>query len=177
MNPVDLLKLQSQRGFDDVLAAIHGIDQAGSWAVLPLREGEYLHTNGSIVSVVQHIAGCKQMYASIAFRGTEIRWRQIIQRIRQIDTDWEASKAFLHEAHDYWMAGWADLDPAELEREVKTNYKSDWPAWKFISLMTSHDHYHAGQIATIRVSAPVTGLPPDMMHDQEERAVRDSLHW
>ena len=158
MNVADVLKAQASEAYEQLVASIDGVDRRLAWARLPLRPGEYLHTEGSILSVVAHVAGCKIMYASAAYRGLEVRWRDVVERMEGLWPDWDQAKSWLAEAHEYWMQSWAG--ESSFERTVKTNWEEDWPNWKIIGCMTQHDAYHAGQIQVLRAALEPTDEPP-----------------
>src|SRR5687767_12446471 len=106
---VELLRRQSDQAFEDLCSIIEPVEQSLSWAVVPMKEGEYLHSNGSILTIVQHIASCKRMYASAGFRKGEVTWRDCAEIYDRIGSDWAGSRVELHNAHRYWMDSWASL--------------------------------------------------------------------
>lgn len=158
-----MLRQQSEAAFEELQVAVKDLDERGSWLRLTPREDDYLHTDGSILGQVTHVAGCKVLYGSAGFRGFDIRLRHIVDRTNAIGSDWEAAKAYLEEAHGYWLSCWEDVTEADLHRPTQTNWGETWPCWKVIQAMIGHDEYHAGQIALIRsVVQPVSEPPPPM---------------
>jgi hypothetical protein len=158
VNAARLLQLEADAAFQELLASLDGVPERLAWARIELRPGEYLHTEGSILSNVVHVAGCKLLYGSAAYRNLEIRWRDAVARMEEFWPDWEAAKAWLREAHAYWMASWQG--ETDLERMVDTNWGDRWPSWQVISSMIRHDAYHAGQIQILRTTQVETHIPP-----------------
>jgi hypothetical protein len=174
---VDLFKRQSEVAFADFLDSIKDLDERGSWTRLAVREGDYLHTDGSILGQVTHVAGCKVLYASAAFRGFELRLRDVTDRTIQIGTSWDAALGYLHESHQYWMESWQALSSLDLESEADTNWGDKWPVWKILGTVIGHDHYHAGQIALIRSVASPAETPPPPMSDEEIDFLKTFSAW
>lgn len=87
MKAIELLRREAGQEFKDLLVALDGIEQELSWAVAPLKPDEYLHNNGSILGIVQHVASCKFMYGSAAFRNLDVRWRHVVARLEEIGAD------------------------------------------------------------------------------------------
>lgn len=178
MNAIELLKLQSARAHEAITEKLEGVDEAMSWAAIPAREGEYLHTDGSIIAIVQHVACCKHVYGSIAFRGGgEVRWRDAMARLRAIDTDWALTRAYLEEAHQYWHSTWAGLSDSDLDGLYSYHTGDKRPAWRLISVVIGHDEYHAGQIELVKSTQPPGVKPPVFDWDVEEGYVKDSPFW
>lgn len=178
MDAVAVLRKSAEFAYKELLEAIAEVDEPHSWAVVtPLGE-EYLNTTGNIVAIVQHIAGGKVSYASCAFTNMRIRGQETFERTRAIGTDWEKTKTFLQESHDYWMESWSSLRSDELE-DLRGTHRKDklWPAWQIITQVIVHDEYHAGQINLIRSIASPTTTPPDMRFDEEEKYARDTVFW
>jgi hypothetical protein len=154
----ELLKAEADKEWRELLSAIEGVPERLSWARVSCQPGEYLHSEGSILSNVVHLAGCKIMYGSAAFRSMEVRWRDTVERMESLWPSWEGAKEWLHESHLYWLASWAEEE--DFERLVKTNWGDDWPSWRIISTVTQHDSYHAGQIQLLRAVLEPTDEPP-----------------
>ena len=106
MTATEVLRSEANEAFANFLSAIEEVDEALSWATAPLHEGEYLHNNASILGMVQHVAGCKFMYASAAFKSTDIRWRDVVARLEEIASDWQKTIEYLHESQIYWLSSW-----------------------------------------------------------------------
>ncbi len=140
-------------------------------------DGEYLHTNGSVIGIVQHIAGCKFIYGSAAFRNLDVRFRDILVRLRAIGTSWPETLKYLDEAQEYWMASWKDLSSEELSQERMRFSGKFHPTWEIIATVTQHDAHHLGQIAMLASVLAPTSEPPDMLFDQEEKAMCDLHAW
>lgn len=177
MDAVAVLRKSAEFAYKQLLEAVAEVDEPHSWAVVTPIGDEYLHTAGTIVAIVQHIASCKVIYASCAFTNMRIRGRETFEKTKAIGSDWEKTKAFLQESHDYWMESWSSLRSDELEDMKGTHMNKLWPAWQVITQVTVHDEYHGGQINLIRSIAAPTTTPPDMRFDEEEKYVRDTVFW
>jgi uncharacterized damage-inducible protein DinB len=175
---VQLLRLEDDAAHRQLLEALNGVTENEAWAVPTLEGRDYLHTDGSILSIAQHIAGAEVMYASAAFREGEVRWSEVALRLDEIGADWEQNLAYLVEAHAYWLASWKDLQDAELSLPRKTNWGDDWPAWRVLTCMAQHAAYHAGQIAVMRaLLAPAEAPPPLTCADEIRQYCKDSPFW
>lgn len=169
MNAVEVLRHESQMAYDDFLELLAGVTEKQAWAVLPNNGPDYLHTDATIHGVTLHVASGKIMYGSIAFRNTEIRWRQLADEIAEFEPDWEKAVAFFRKAHGYWLSTWSDFTDADLDREVLHFSGSIWPAWKVIRMINYHEAYHGGQIAMLRYGvAESETKPPSMAEDIRE---------
>lgn len=178
MNPLELLEHETEIAFADLLQAIEGVDERLSYATLQLKPDEYLHSNGSIIGLVQHIACCKAIYASVAFRNVEIKWGDLAEKFDMIGQSWEATIEDLHASHRYWLDAWKDIAPGELDKLVRHQSGKEWPAWEIITLMHQHDQYHAGQIEILKVSLQPTDAPPEHNEAHNIREYcRDSPFW
>ncbi|MBX3117573.1 MAG: DinB family protein [Fimbriimonadaceae bacterium] len=177
MTAIDLLKLDAEYGFKQLMEALEGITQPQAWAKLTPQGKEYLHTDGSVQGIALHIASVKWAYASITFRNTELRWHQIADQMEAFEPSWDGALDYLKRGHDYWMASWADLKEEELEEMRPTNYKKELPAWRMIQIMNQHDAYHAGQIATIRYAAGESDTPPMSYAEDIRGSCQDSAAW
>ncbi len=175
MRDIDVLKLEADASYKELLLSLEGLDERQAWAVQLPREGEYMHTEGSILSEVLHVAGGKFLYGSAAYRGLEIRWRDIVARLEEFWPDWPSALAYLQEAQDYWLATWTD--EVDLERAVKTFHDKEWPSWKIIWTINHHDSYHAGQIQMLRSILPPSELPPLPEGDQWRKACQTLPSW
>lgn len=174
---MSLFRRQCEFAFADLQEAIKDMDERGSWARLAPIQGDYLHTDGSMLGQVTHVAGCKVLYASAAFMGFEIRLKEITERTIEIGSDWTMALAYLDEAQDYWMKSWEALQDEHLNDEVATNWGEQWPAWKVILTMAGHDHYHAGQIALTRAVAAPCNEPPPPISDAEIEFLQTFPAW
>jgi len=175
MDALDLLRNQSRTAFDELLEAIEGVSQARGWAVQGLQASEYLHTEGSILSVVMHVASLKFVNGSSGFRGLEVRWRHAVERLEEIWPDWEAAKAYLLEGQEYWLESWKDLD--DIEKEIDHPSGRKWPAWRLISMSSHHDSYHAGQIQLLRSVLPDAEVPPPSEADEWRKYCQPLPSW
>ncbi|MEA2553248.1 MAG: hypothetical protein QOJ65_1424 [Fimbriimonadaceae bacterium] len=177
MDAVAVLRNSAELAFQELLESLADVDEPRSWAVVEPVEGEYLHTAGSILAIVHHIASCKYGYGICAFGNMDVRGREVFERTKTIGTNWQQSKAFLQDSQDYWMRGWADLRSEQLEEDRGTIWGKPWPTWKLISRVIQHDAYHAGQINLIRSIRAPADTPPDMRFDLEEKYARESADW
>jgi uncharacterized damage-inducible protein DinB len=178
VDSIQLLRLQSDQAFEDLCKALEGVDQNLSWASFPIHPDQYLHTSGSIIGIVHHVAGGKLIYASMAFLNGEVRWRDLAEMIDTIGTDWPATLEFLHSCHQRWMDSWAKLSSQDLNRSVAANRSEEWPAWKLISLVAYHDAHHTGQIEIAKATLSPSDTPPARTEADDIREYcRDSPLW
>jgi hypothetical protein len=147
---IEVLRLEDDLAHRQLWEALDGVTPEEAWAVPPKEGRDYLHTDGSILAITQHVAVCLVMYGSAAFRDGEIRWSDCAARMDEVGTDWEKTLAHLREAHAYWRGTWGELRDEELTRPVKTNWGAEWPAWRVLATMSQHATYHAGQIALLK---------------------------
>ena len=169
MDTIELLRAKAEEAFGQLLTAIDGVDQPLSWAVIPMREGEYLHSNGSILTIVQHVAGSKLMYASSGFLNGQIRFREIADFYEAIGSDWAASVEELKRSHEVWMQSWAGITADDLEQLRPYHSGREIPIWRFLTVMEQHDAYHAGQIEVLKVSLTGTDVePPSTAEDMRQ---------
>lgn len=158
MTVMELLRLDADAAFKDLMSSLEGVDQGLSWARLPDAGRDYMHTDGSIYGIVLHMASVKFMYGSICFRNSEITWRQVASEIEAFEPDWEAALDYLRRAQEYWLNSWTNwTDPDEMR---PTNWKKDWPVWQILQRCNQHDAYHTGQITAVRYAAPAATEPP-----------------
>jgi hypothetical protein len=94
----------SNLGWETLLESIGGLTEGLSWASVEFQPNEYLHTEGSILSQIAHVANGKIIYGSVGFRETEVRWRELSAKIDSLWPNLEAVVGWLHEAHAYWMS-------------------------------------------------------------------------
>lgn len=177
MTAIELLREGADYAYGEFCEAIAGIDEPHAWATpVGLDENEYLHTDGSIYAIVLHVATVKRMYGNLAFEGATLRWREIADELDAIEPSWAAAKQYLDRAHASWMASWAGLADAELEREVQTN-STPKTAWQVIRLMNHHDSYHAGQLAYARFLSATSTQAPAAVAEDIRTYCRDSKYW
>ncbi len=175
---VELLKLQADTSFRQLEQSFAGLTEGQAWAVMPPVTDEYLHTNGSIQSLVLHVAGCKFIYGSAGFRDLEIRWRDIADKLDAFEPSWEAAQGYLREAHAYWLSSWESLTDEDLDVERLTFHGRLWPTWKIIHTVTDHDAYHAGQIAVMRYQLKgESAVPPPTEASDIRRCCADLVSW
>lgn len=174
----DALRMSGERCFKQMRLALDGLTAPMVYGV-PTQVGgdEYLHTDGSIYGIALHAATCKLVYASIAFRGTEIRWRDCADELESFEPDWEKTMKFIERAHLYWMDSWRELSDAQLLEICPTNYAKDMPAIEWIDIVHHHDSYHAGQIGLLRASKLEPRDKPELIADDIRQHCRDSKHW
>lgn len=177
MQAIGVLKNEAALAYAQLQEALATVTEPLSWAKTPLSEGAYLHTNGTILGMVQHIAVCKFIYGSAAFRSLDVRWRACFDRLEAIGTSWAENLAYLEEAHEYWMNSWSNLRDEELDAEYMRFSGEMWPGWKLIATVTQHDTYHGGQIALLSSILSPADTPPDMDLDGERKYVVDLPTW
>ncbi|MFQ5794012.1 MAG: DinB family protein [Candidatus Bipolaricaulia bacterium] len=154
---VSYLRRWSQGAFEGLLNSLDDLsDPQAWWRLKPeLSEGEeYLHSSGSILGLVLHVASCKVMYAEYAFHDSALRWRDMADRARKAEPHLKQAIDWLNEAQDLWMGSWADLSDADLETPRRTNWGEMWPTERIITAMIHHDIHHTGQIYYIRALLP-----------------------
>jgi hypothetical protein len=174
---VRYFRQQSDLAFAELQLALKDVDERMSWARLTAKENDYLHTDGSILGQVTHVAGCKVLYASAAFRGFEIRLKEITERTIAIGSDWRAALDYLDESQEYWVSSWKDLPGDSLQSLAATNWGEQWPIWKIIHTVTAHDSYHAGQVALTRTVEAAANTPPPPMSDEEIGFLKTFSAW
>ena len=177
MTVVDLLKKDAEMVYKELLGALDGVTEGQSWTVLPPAADDYLHSDGSIHGTTLHIAVGKMSYGSIGFRNSEIRFRDLADRLEAFEPSWEAARTFLQEAHEYWTASWADLKDEDLEALHPRHTGEEWPAWKLITTVIQHDAYHAGQIALIRYATVATDVKPPSQAEDIRTYCKDLPDW
>ncbi len=168
---------QVELAYKELTDSFEGLDERGSWMRLAPKADDYLHSDGSILGQVTHVAGCKVLYTSAAFYDMEIRLQAVTQRTIEIGTSWEAAKQYLSESQEYWLGSWQGLTDSQLEDLVATNWGDRWPIWKVLHSMIAHDHYHAGQIALTRTVAPIPTEPPPPISDEEIAFLKTFSAW
>ena len=157
---VELLKLQADVAFQEFLGAIEGVEELQAWGVMPQTGQGDLNTDGSIHGIVLHVATGKVMYASSAFKGTEIRWRDVADEIESFEPSWTSAQEYLKAAQKYWMESWAHLADEDLLRDVQRPQGNWKPAWEIVYTVLGHDAYHAGQVALLRCAGQASSTPP-----------------
>ena len=170
----DLIRL-SNLAWETMRESIAGLTEELSWALVDLQPGEYLHSEGSILSQIAHVANGKIIYGSVGFRDTEVRWRELSPKIDSLWPNLDAVVGWLDEAHQYWMDSWADVEDFEVERPRFDG--SLVPGWKLIATVTNHDHYHAGQIHLQRAILAPTSTPPPPEGALWEKYCKDFPCW
>ncbi len=175
MRDMDFLRLEADAAFQELLGSIDEVSQHQAWAQAECAPGEYLHTGGSILSIVVHIAGGKLLYGSAAYKDLEVRWRDTVAREAGLWPSWEEAKRYLHEAQAYWLASWAEEE--DPERLVARFDGQMWPSWKIISTVSHHDSYHAGQIHLLRSILPPSQIPPPEESELNRQACEPLPSW
>ncbi len=158
MTSRDALIHLSDMAWKSLLESLDGLTPELAWASVELQPEEYLHSEGSILSQIAHVANGKIIYASVGFRDTEVRWRELSPKIDALWPDLDAVVGWLHEAHAYWMQSWSAVEDFEAERPRFDG--AMWPGWKLIGTVMQHDTYHAGQIQLQRAILAPTSTPP-----------------
>lgn len=177
MTAVDVLKQESVLAYEDLVEALEGVTQAQSWAVLPHLGSDYLHSDGSIHGITLHIASCKFMYGSVAFKSTETRWRDCADEMETFEPSWPSALEYLKQSQEYWMNSWKNLTDQDLENEVPHFRGKLWPAWKIIRMIIYHDAYHTGQIAMLRYGCPESDVPPPSQAEDIRNCCAELPSW
>lgn len=177
MKTVEYLKFAADIAFAEFKTSIEGVSEGLAWSVLPNTGDDYLHSDGSIHGLVLHVATGKKMYASVAFRNTELRWRDIANEVEAFEPSWDAAVAYLEEAQQYWLASWAGLTDEALDMDAATHSGKVCPAWKSIDIVTHHDSYHAGQITVLRYALKETTKPPPSVTEDLRNCCPELATW
>lgn len=172
---IDLVKLQAEAAYKQLQGSIDGVDEKLAWGAAELQPGEWLNTGASILSVVTHVADCKFMYASASYRNCELRMRDLMAKEEAWWPNWEAAKAYLQEAHEYWISSWTN--ETDLERDVMHFTGKLIPSWKILWTMTDHDGYHAGQIHMLRTIVKPSDNPPRCEVEDWEKFAAELPVW
>jgi len=160
MTAVDHLKQQAEFAWTELSSVLEGVTQGQAWSVLPDAGMDYLHSDASIQGITLHIATGKLMYASSAFLDGKYRWREVADELESFEPDWPSALEFLRRAHEVWMASWANLSDADLEKDVADIRGRMVPAYKIIRVVSHHDGWHGGQIAMLRYGVGTSETPP-----------------
>lgn len=165
----------SENAYRDLKGALEGLTEEQSWASVSLLPGEYLHSEGSILSQIAHVANGKFIYASVGFRSTEIRWRELSPQIDAIWPSLSGVVGWLDEAHTYFMESWNSVEDFE---ELRPRFCGKMlPGWELVSTVIGHDHYHAGQIQLMRSSLEPSSVAPAKEGDLWETYCKDFPCW
>jgi hypothetical protein len=171
---VDLLAREMSETFHEMRARLHDLTEdeffwepvPGSWTVYRDERGRWDHHYEdpdpepapftTIAWRLTHVAMCKVMYHEHAFGPGELTWLTI-------ETPGTADDALemLDTGHALLTEDLAELDDANLERSVSTNWGEEWPAWRIFWTMIHHDAHHGGEIGTLRDLYAATRTEPD----------------
>jgi hypothetical protein len=154
----ELLLAQAQQAWKEIQESIDGVSEQLAWARVTLKPDQYLHTEGSILSIVAHVAACKFVYGSMGFRDLEIRWRDTVDRMSSYWPSWEGAKHELEQSHLYLLECWQS--ETDFDRLVPRFDGQLWPASKIVWTTIEHDCYHAGQIQILRSTLSPDDSPP-----------------
>ena len=177
MKAVELLRMEAELAYADFLETLDGVTEAQAWAILPHVGTDYLNTDASIQGVTLHVATCKRIYGSVAFRQTETRWRDCANELEGFEPSWIAAREYLEESQRYWLSTWETRSDDDLERDVPHFSGKMWPAWKIIRMVTHHDSYHAGQIAVFRYGSGESATPPMSVAQDLRNCCPDLSSW
>ena len=175
MHAANLLKAQAELAYSELLGCIKDLDEKLAWAKVECQPGEYLHSEGSILSLVYHIAGGKSVYGGWAYRNHERGWGFTVEAMEKYWPSWNAAKDCLAEAHEYWMNSWSQ--ESDFERLVDRFNGEKQPSWKIITTVTQHDVYHGGQIQVLRSTLAPTDNPPPEEGDLWRKYCAELPSW
>lgn len=175
MHNIELLRLQAEAVYKEMLESIEGVSEQQAWARVECQPDQYLHTEGSIYSIVAHVAACKFIYGSCAYRNLEVRWRDTLARLEGFWPSWNALTDYLAESHKYWMDSWEG--ETDVEREVMRFDGNLWKSCRIIWTVTHHDSYHAGQIQVLRSTLAPSATPPPSEADEWKKYCADLPSW
>jgi hypothetical protein len=174
---VDLLAREMSETFHDMRSRLHGLTEdeffwepvPASWTVFRDERGRWDHHYEdpdpepapftTIAWRLTHVAMCKVMYHEHAFGPRELTWLTI-------ETPGTPAEALemLDRGHALLTEDLVELEDADLERPVPTNWGEAWPAWRIIWTMIHHDAHHGGEIGALRdlyAGMHRTGSDPD----------------
>lgn len=152
---VDYLNRWAKSTYEELLSRLKDLTDQQSWWCIPVGNTcEYIHSSGSILGVVLHVASCKIMYTEYAFSVGKLSWRDMSKRARQAEPHLDKAIDWLKEAQDFWVLSWNKLSDKDLPILRKTNWGEEWTTERIITEMIHHDIYHAGQIWLIRAQLP-----------------------
>ena len=177
MNAVDLLRKQAEAAFNEVMTALDGVTQGQAWAVLPQGGPDYLHSDATIHGITLHVATAKVIYGSVAFRGSEVRWRDLAEELDTFEPTWTSAMEYFKASHQYWLETWAGVTDVDLEKEVPHFSGKMWPVWKVVNTVTQHESYHAGQIAVLRYAIGESDDPPPSVAEDIRKYCRELPSW
>jgi uncharacterized damage-inducible protein DinB len=104
----------------------------------------------SIRDIVQHVGGCKLMYANHAFGDATFGWEDPLVAGGEALADPASAVAWLREAQARLRQSVAGFDDAELDRPRMTNWGEPKETRWIVATMIQHDLYHAGEINNLR---------------------------
>ena len=136
----DYLRRHSESAFVALWDQVKELSDAQSWWRPEVRnEVDYVHTTGSILGIILHVASCKEMYREYAFGAARLSWQDMIEVARKHEPQVEACRGWLKEAHERWIDSWKDLADADLSAPRKTNWGEEKPTEWIISAMMGHN--------------------------------------
>jgi uncharacterized damage-inducible protein DinB len=171
---VDLLAREMSETFHEMRARLHDLTEdeffwepvPGSWTVYRVERGRWDHHYEdpdpepapftTIAWRLTHVAMCKVMYHEHAFGPGELTWLTI-----ETPGTAEGALEMLDTGHALLTEDLAELDDADLERSVSTNWGEEWPAWRIFWTMIHHDAHHGGEIGALRDLYAATRTGPD----------------
>ena len=177
MTAVELLLHASENAYSELQTSIKDLTEFESWDVLESADEDYLHSDGSIHGILLHVATCKFVFGSVGFRNSEIRWRDVAERLDAFEPSWSDALDYLAEAHDYWLSCWSNLKDSDLDLERPHFRGKSWPTWKILDTVTHHDMYHAGQIAVIRYATKGSDVRPPSVAEDIRKYCADLPTW
>lgn len=177
MTTVEHLRLNAEFAFSEFMTALDGVTQGQAWSVLPQGGPDFIHSDGSIHGVVLHVATCKFAYGSIGFRNSEIRWRDMAEKVETFEPDWASALDYLREAQAYWMDCWSGLTDSDLQTEIPHFSGKMWSTWRILQMVTHHDSYHGGQIALLRYAVGESTTPPPSVAEDIRKYCVDLPSW
>jgi DinB superfamily len=103
----------------------------------------------SIRDIVMHIGGAKLMYHNLAFGDASLNWDDPVIEDRDAVANIPSAIEWLRHGHEQLRHSIAALADDELELPRKTHLGLKETRW-IISVLITHDLYHAGEINHIR---------------------------
>lgn len=160
---VELLEREMSEAFHDMRQRLQGLADdeffwepiSGSWTIFRTEDGRWDHHYEepdpvpapftTIAWRLTHLAMCKVMYHEHAFGPGILTWRTIETPGTVVD-----AISMLDAGHALLTQDLAEVDEADLERPVRTNWGELWPVWRIFWTMVQHDAHHGGEIGALR---------------------------
>jgi uncharacterized damage-inducible protein DinB len=144
----------------------------GNLASVPREHWQWTPQGGNrtVMAIVQHIGECKYVYDNHAFGDQSMRWSQP-DTMPKIAESTSAEEVFdwLRTGHQQLRGHVAALDDDSELLRLRYGWSLSDPleTRKILTIMITHDSYHAGEINHIRALLQETDLWPYQMLEPE----------